>query len=891
MADLQEVLRTFALKKMQELKQERGDEEEMETGLTFGNENGDQQSDTITGKSKLKQNNLRGKDEIKTASSNREDGTLSDVDKISETPPKVDNNEIDANAQMESKSIKTEPSGGKDGKDKKITIKLLTTKIDPETVMLKDEMAEVGEEKDEDEESISDSSDDANEGQVSDGKPWRKVYEEGELSPSSDSGEEGEEETNVAKEEEVVNSETSGEIKDEDAKKSKKHKKHKHKKHKHSKDKTKEESTKIKDKHKSKKDKKKDKERKEHKSKDKEKDGNRERSKDKKKSKDKKASKEDVKQDKQEDNDSEMMKHKEKSEKKHKSKHKDKGSDSKGEKSSGGTKRKHRSGSRSRSRSRSKSKSTSHHKKHKRSKSRSRSPKSHKHSHSTRSRSRDRLNYHSTSPERYYSRRYNSGFRYRNRSRSRSRSPHSDEFKIDKAKLLEIAKANAYAKMQSGEFPPYMKLTPKSVVTKVDPKEGRSVEELTAVCKEIASKQQDSSDSDESPINKPVGSDDESDEPFIRHPFKVREAPLGNVGIVMNIKNAIQKPIQDKEMLRITFPVSSGSQHRKKEDEMGSKPYGDWVAVEKKPKMMDPVAKPTTKIMLTQGTSTLTPTASTGTPVVPGVGAAPSDTVASAAMPPPPVPPLPITPNPPLLAAAQAPVAAAPSPVTAAPSPVAAAPSPVAAAPSRVAAAPAQVAATPVPVAAVPPPAPLTFAGIISPAGALPTSSAIAAASATPAGAAAAEFAAAAAVAVSKAAAAAAAPTPIGVAATPPAGQKDEPKDDRVFEEIPNQKVDIAAMVSARLKATRRLESNPNDIEALSLMHKAQTQIRNWTVGKQKPGMFTGDTGIRPLRPEELANTDPRAQAWAKRAKHHPDLCSSRGKSGRSPNATAMRLE
>ena len=59
----------------------------------------------------------------------------------------------------------------------------------------------------------------------------------------------------------------------------------------------------------------------------------------------------------------------------------------------------------------------------------------------------------------------------KHRRRSRSRSPYKvDEFRIDKAKLLEIAKANAYAKMQSGEFPPYMKLTPKSTVTRVDKK-------------------------------------------------------------------------------------------------------------------------------------------------------------------------------------------------------------------------------------------------------------------------------------------------------------------------------------------------------------------------------------------------------------------------------------
>ncbi|XP_038048094.1 protein SON-like isoform X2 [Patiria miniata] len=881
MAGLDEVLRSFALQKMQELKEKQRDEDTEDTKPALDECNERQQSSDAT-------SNSNGKDEHNSANKEVKAEMGNDaIQKTTKTSPEQLKSEIDENMKEESKPMQMETSSSKDGKDKKITIKLLTKKIEPEATMHRDAEEEVAEEEMDDVDSSTDSSDDENEGEVKDGKPWRKVYEEGELSPSSESEEEADgvaegeaegegegeeeanEEANVTKED-GMDSDTSGEIKDEDAKKSKKHKKHKHKKHKHSKGETKEESPKEKHKHKdkSKKDKKKDKQKKEHKSK--EKDPDKDKSKDKKKSKDK-ASKGDEVDKLKKENDSGKDKHKEKSEKKeakekkHKSRHKEKGGDSKEEKTKSSSKRKHRSGSRSRSQSPSKSKSTSHHKKRKRSKSRSRSPKTHKHSQSTRLRSREEAYYRSTSPDRYYSRRYGAGSGSRYVQRSRSRSPRSDdEFKIDKAKLLEIAKANAYAKMQSGEFPPYMKLTPKSVVTKVDPKERRSVEELTAVCKEIASKQQDDSDSDDSPINKPVGSDDETDEPFIRHPFKVREAPLGNVGIVMNIRNAVQKPIQDKEMLRLTFPVSSGSQHRKKEDELGPKPYGDWVSIEKKPKMMDPVAKPTTKIMPTPGTETLTP--AEATPGVPGVttavtaptvtdpaAAAVAAAAAAAAMPPPPVPPPPTT------------VAPAPAPEIPTPTP---------------------------PMPPPTPPAPLTFAGIISPAGALPTSSAIAAASAIPAAVAAAEYASvAAAAAVSKAMAVTVPPAPIGVAAMPPVAQKDQAKEDKVFEEIPNQKVDIAAMVSARLKAARRLEHNPNDVEALSVMHKAQTQIRNWTMGKQKPGMFTGDTGLRTLRPQELANTDPRAQAWAKKAKHHPELCSSHWMILQSPHATRTRLE
>ena len=39
--------------------------------------------------------------------------------------------------------------------------------------------------------------------------------------------------------------------------------------------------------------------------------------------------------------------------------------------------------------------------------------------------------------------------------------------------------------------------------------------------------------------------------------------------------------------------------------------------------------------------------------------------------------------------------------------------------------------------------------------------------------------------------------------------------------------MDIGSIVSARLKAARKLESNPHDVEALTLMHRAQTEVRS----------------------------------------------------------------
>lgn len=64
-----------------------------------------------------------------------------------------------------------------------------------------------------------------------------------------------------------------------------------------------------------------------------------------------------------------------------------------------------------------------------------------------------------------------------------------------------------------------------------------SIQKFTDRCKALANLQGGSSD-DDSPVNRPVGSDDEDEDgneaqkPFVRHPFKVKEA----APIVMNIR-------------------------------------------------------------------------------------------------------------------------------------------------------------------------------------------------------------------------------------------------------------------------------------------------------------------------------------------------------------------
>ncbi|ELT98408.1 hypothetical protein CAPTEDRAFT_158003 [Capitella teleta] len=105
---------------------------------------------------------------------------------------------------------------------------------------------------------------------------------------------------------------------------------------------------------------------------------------------------------------------------------------------------------------------------------------------------------------------------------------------------------------------------------------GKSLGDLTDYCKRIAEKQRiRRGDDDSSGDEASIAPTDDEDALFINHPFKVKDAP-----IIMNIRNSRQLPvltINDKsersKTLRLEFPVSSGSQHRRKEDE--------WVPVEK----------------------------------------------------------------------------------------------------------------------------------------------------------------------------------------------------------------------------------------------------------------------------------------------------------------------
>ncbi|XP_069616898.1 protein SON isoform X2 [Ranitomeya imitator] len=169
------------------------------------------------------------------------------------------------------------------------------------------------------------------------------------------------------------------------------------------------------------------------------------------------------------------------------------------------------------------------------------------------------------------------------RKRSRSRDMSMDSARspkrltdLDKAQLLEIAKANAAAMCVKAGVPLPPSLKPITTSTAgVDENithrtYGVTIQELTEKCKQIAQSKED-----DVIVNKPHDSDEEEeDRPFYNHPFKVSE----HKPISFSLLNPSLKPAPKTQVtLTKEFPVSSGSQHRKKEDKV----YGEWVPVDK----------------------------------------------------------------------------------------------------------------------------------------------------------------------------------------------------------------------------------------------------------------------------------------------------------------------
>ncbi|KAL1505795.1 hypothetical protein ABEB36_005274 [Hypothenemus hampei] len=135
--------------------------------------------------------------------------------------------------------------------------------------------------------------------------------------------------------------------------------------------------------------------------------------------------------------------------------------------------------------------------------------------------------------------------------------------RIDKKKLLEIARRNAVQMMKSGNLPGALTLGSKAQEKMIAAIRmgGKTVEELTEFCKSLSKKEELGELSSLSERE-----DSDADEPF-HHPFKLKDRPTT---ITMNIKNAVPLPTKTTQErtteLRMQFPVSSGQQHRVNEE-------------------------------------------------------------------------------------------------------------------------------------------------------------------------------------------------------------------------------------------------------------------------------------------------------------------------------------
>lgn len=76
------------------------------------------------------------------------------------------------------------------------------------------------------------------------------------------------------------------------------------------------------------------------------------------------------------------------------------------------------------------------------------------------------------------------------------------------------------------------------------------------------------------------------------------------------------------------------------------------------------------------------------------------------------------------------------------------------------------------------------------------------------------------------------------------------------------QKFDISELVAKRMDAQRRLQTDPNDIEALLMQQEIQMKMQNWCQSNVKPGQFTGEL-VKNLLPKEHLQGG--FQAWAKK--------------------------
>lgn len=156
---------------------------------------------------------------------------------------------------------------------------------------------------------------------------------------------------------------------------------------------------------------------------------------------------------------------------------------------------------------------------------------------------------------------------YDHRRRSRSRSVSRSIDRIDKERLRTIARENLMKMIEKGDLPKGTDINNLKLRHLRELTTQKSVRQWTEFCRAISaldSAHYSDSDSD-------FDSDDDTRSvsseylPSLHHPFKIKERKE----IQFNVRNFVQLPARSSQELAIEireqFPVSSGSQHRRKE--------------------------------------------------------------------------------------------------------------------------------------------------------------------------------------------------------------------------------------------------------------------------------------------------------------------------------------
>ena len=65
------------------------------------------------------------------------------------------------------------------------------------------------------------------------------------------------------------------------------------------------------------------------------------------------------------------------------------------------------------------------------------------------------------------------------------------------------------------------------------------------------------------------------------------------------------------------------------------------------------------------------------------------------------------------------------------------------------------------------------------------------------------------------------------------------------------------------MEAQRRLDANPNDIEAMLVLQEVQMKMSSWCQSNVKPGQFTGQL-VKNLLPKDTLQAGG-IQAWARK--------------------------